>query len=178
METATEVRPQPSRLSTLLWWTVLFLALVVADDLAFGWIFWIIAVLTHPFVSAAVAFAVYWVVGYKITMGGLSPNPGRLTGWFLHRLQLERKNSDLKALEESLMNKITSVTIAVPMSLLFGGVVTVLWLYKRTVVNYGRARLLAIGLCAIYAVEFAAIHGLGMGSLAGGVLHWIQTALQ
>lgn len=161
MEQPYEKQPQ-SLLRTLYYWTILFISLLIVDDLTFGWIFWTIAQI-HPLVSATLAVTAYWSLGYWITLRGLRPDPGRIASWFLKRLQLERKNSELQAREESLKAKITSVTIAVPMSLLFGGVVTTLWLRRRDIVNDSQAKRLAFWLCGLYALEFALIHALGIG---------------
>lgn len=161
VEQTTEAHEQ-SRLRTFYYWTVLFILLLIADDLTFGWIFWALAQI-HPLISAAIALAVYWSIGYWITLRGLSPQPGKIAGWLLNRLQLERKNPELQARQERLQAKITSTAAAIGLSLLFGGVVTTLYLRRREVVNDSQARRLGFWLCGIYAVEFAAIHALGIG---------------
>lgn len=167
MEPSVEAHRQPL-LRTLYYWTLLLGFLFIADDLTFGWLFWVLSTLTHPLASATAALAIYWAAGFWVTLRGLSPNPGRIASWLLHRLQLERKNRELELREESLKQKITSVSIAVPMSLLFGGVVTTLWLRRREVIDDRRAQQVAFWLCGLYACEFAAIHALGIGSL----LYW------
>lgn|GEM_PF-3887867 len=164
MEPTAEVHRQ-SLLRTLYYWILLFGLLFIADDLSFGWIFWVLSTLTNPLVSAIVALTIYWTVGYWITLRGLKPQPGRFADWLLQRLQLGRKNPELETRQESLKQKITSVTIAIPMSLLFGGVVTTLWLRRREVIDERRAQKVAFWLCGLYACEFAAIHALGIGSL-------------
>lgn len=161
MDNATEVR-RPSRLRTLYYWTILLLLLMVADDLTFGWIFWVLSQI-HPLLSASAALVIYWSLGYWLTLRGLSPEPGKVASRLLSRLQLERKNHELRTREEELKNKVTSVSAAVPMSLLFGGVVTTLWLRRRGVVSESGARSLAFWLCGLYALEFAIIHALGIG---------------
>lgn len=159
----TEMR-QPSRLRTLYYWIALFAILVVVDDLAFGPLFWAIAQI-HPLVSAFAALAIYWAVGYWLLIRGLNPNPGKLARKMLNRLQLgQRKNPELQARQEQLKSKVTSVAVAIPMSLLFGGVLTVLWLRRRNAVSQDGAYLLGFWLCGLYALEFALIHGLGIGS--------------
>ncbi len=157
----TEVRHQ-SRLRTLYYWIALFAILVVVDDLTFGWIFWLLAQI-HPLVSATAALLIYWVLGYWLLIRGLNPNPGKWAHKMLNRLQLERKNPELRAREEELKNKITSVAVAIPMSLLFGGVLTVLWLRRRNVVSDDGAYRLGFWLCGLYALEFALLHGFGIG---------------
>lgn len=157
---------EASRLSrffrTLYYWTLLLVTLVVVDDLTFGWIFWLLSQI-HPLLSALVALCAYWAIGYWITLRGLSPEPGKVARWFLNRLQLERKNPELRAREDELQKKITSIAIAIPLSLLFGGVVTTLWLRRRDVVDDSAAKRVALVLCGLYALEFALIHALGIG---------------
>lgn len=161
MERNHEARNQPF-LRTFYYWTVLLITLMVLDDATFGWIFWALAQI-NPFLSAAVALAIYWALGYWITLRGLSPNPGKVAGWFLRRLQLGHENPELRSREEHLKAKLTSVTASIPMTLLFGGVLTTLWLRRRNIVDSRQAKSLAFWLCGLYALEFAAIHGLGIG---------------
>ncbi len=161
MGNVTEVR-HPSRLRTLYYWIALFAILTVLDDLSFGWIFWALAQVS-PFLSAGVAFAIYWSIGIWLVFCGLRDDPGRIAGWFLNRFQLERKDPELRAREDQLKRRISSIAWAVPMSLLFGGVITSLWLFRRGVVDRQGARRIGILLCGIYAIEFALIHGFGIG---------------
>ena len=161
MEPTVEAHRQ-SLLRTLYYWTALLVALLIADDATFGWIFWALSQI-HPFISAAAALAIYWSIGYWITLRGLKPSPGKVAGWLLRRLQLERKNPELRTREERLKARITSVAVGIPVSLLFGGVVTTLWLRRRNVIDVNQARRVAFGLCGLYAVEFALIHALGIG---------------
>lgn len=159
--THVETRPQ-SRLRTLYYWMLLLVILVMVDDLVFGWFFWGLSQI-HPLLSFVIAIMASWSLGVWLTMRGLAPEPGRLAGWFLYRLQLERGNPELRAREDELKEKITSVGVAVPMSLLFGGVVTTLWLRRRGVVSDESAKRLAFVLCGLYAFEFATIHAFGIG---------------
>ncbi|MBI3983977.1 hypothetical protein HY346_01645 [Candidatus Microgenomates bacterium] len=154
--------PASSRLKTIWWWSVLLGTLILVDDATFGWIFWALAQI-NPWLSALVALVDYWLVGYWITLQGLKPHPHKLAVWFLKRLQLERKNPEVNRREQSLKAKITSVAIATPMSLLFGGVITTLWLVRRGVIDLYQAKRVAFYLCGVYAAEFAVIHALGIG---------------
>ena len=163
METTVEA-PQ-SRLRTLYYWTLLLITLIIVDDLTFGWIFWALAQV-HPFVSASAALIIYWSVGYWITIRGLKPEPGKFASAMLSRLQLDRGNPELRIREEVLKQRIRTVGTAIPMSLLFGGVVVTLWLRRRGVIDDQRARVVAFWLCGLYALEFAVIHGFGIG---GGI---------
>lgn len=161
MVNTSEVR-HPSRLRTLYYWILLMITLIILDDLTFGWIFWGIAQI-NPFVSAAIAFMASWVFGYWLVVCGLSPNPGKIAKILLDRFQLGKKNSELRAREEELLNRMTSIGIAVPMTLLFGGVVSTLWLRRKSVVSDKQAYRVGLVLTGIYAVEFAVVHGLGIG---------------
>jgi hypothetical protein len=161
---------QQAAWKTLYYWVALFIVLVLVDDATFGWIFWLLSQV-DPLLSAMVAVAIYWSVGYWIALEGLRPRPRPLAAWFLKRLQLERKNPELARRELKLMEKITSVALAVPMALLFGGVVTTLYLRRRELVDDHRARRLAFWLQGLYALEFAAIHALGIG----GSIFWART---
>lgn len=161
MRTTLGVRQQ-SRLRTFTYWAMLLIAMVVLDDLTFGWIFWAIAQIS-PLLSAGVAVVFYWAMGYWITLRGLAPNPGRVATRLLKRLQLERKNPELRIREDELKLKMTSIITAVPLSLLFGGVVSTLWLWRNGVVNTPKARSVAFWLCGLYALEFGFIHGFGIG---------------
>jgi hypothetical protein len=156
-------------LKTLYYWLALFIILVLADDATFGWIFWLLSQ-TDPLFSAAVAVVIYWTVGYLIALQGLRERPRPVAAWLLKRLQLERKNPELARRQRKLKESITSVTVAVPMALLLGGVVTTLYLRRRGVVDDDRARRVALWLTGLYALEFAAIHALGIG----GSIFWAR----
>lgn len=168
VENTTEAK-KPSSLRTFYYWAALLITLIMVDDATFGWIFWLLSQI-NPMVSAAAAIAIYWFIGYWITLRGLEPNPGKIASKLLNRLQLERKNPELRRREKQLKNSISSIGIAVPMSLLFGGVVTTLWLRRRNVVDQAKARKVAFWLCGLYAAEFAAIHALGIG----GSIFWMR----
>jgi hypothetical protein len=141
---------------------LLLITLIVLDDLVFGWIFWALAQI-NPFLSATVAFLSSWSFSYWLTVKGLSPNPGKVAALLLSRFQLGHKNPELQRREQELLNKITSIGIAIPMTLLFGGVVTTLWLRRKNVVSATHAYRLGFILTGVYAVEVALVHGLGIG---------------
>jgi hypothetical protein len=162
----------PSTLRTLrslYYWVALFVVLVLADDATFGWIFWLLSQ-ANPLVSAAVAVAVYWTIGYWITLQGLREHPRPVAAWLLKRLQLERKNPELAERQLRLRQKVTSIAVAIPMALLLGGVVTTLYLRRQEVVDDRRARHVAVWLTGLYALEFALIHALGIG----GSIFWVR----
>jgi hypothetical protein len=155
---------------TLYYWMLLFITLLVVDDATFGWIFWVIAQFSL-IIAAVTAFVIYWVVGYWLTLRGLSPKPGKMAGWLLNRLQLGHPNKAQHEFEQRAQSKITSIASAVPMTLLFGGVFTTLWLHRRGIVANHRARRLGFWLCGLYALEPTVIHALGIGGLILLVRH-------
>ena len=161
----TPHKPHLSWLRTLYYWSVLLTVLLVLDDLVFGWIFWVLAQLSLS-VAIAVAVVISWAFGYWLTLRGLSPYPGRVAQFLLRRLQLERKNEELQHRQRQLREKLASSGAAVPMTLLFGGVVTTLWLRRQGAVDEARARKLAFWLSGVYALEFAFIHAFAIG---GGI---------
>lgn len=136
--------------------------MVLVDDLVFGWIFWGIAQWS-PVASAAIGFFASWSVSFWLVVQGVNENPGKLATHLLKSLELERSNPELRMREDSVKNKITSVGVAIPMCLLFGGIVPTLWLWKRDVVSHASALRVGFLLCGFYAVEFALVHGLGIG---------------
>ena len=153
------------RLRTLYYWCILLIALLVLDDLVFGWIFWLLAQL-NLVATIVFAFVASWVAGYWLTLRGLDPNPGRIAKFLLQRLQLERKNEELARREVALRERLASTGAAVPMTLLFGGVVTTLWLRRRELVDARQARRLGFWLSGVYALEFSFLHAFAIG---GGI---------
>lgn len=157
------------RLRTFYYWTLLLAVLLVADDMVFGWVFWVLAQVNYP-ATIAVAFVCSWIFGYWLTIRGLKPNPGRLAEFMLSRLQLERRHPELRKREQQLRDRFVSVGTAATMTFLFGGVVATLWLYRGGSIHQERAHKLAFWLTGVYAVEFALIHAFAIG---GGIL-WIR----
>lgn len=171
MEQNMRERPQ-SLPRTLYYWVALMVTLLVVDDMTFGWAFWAISQFSL-LVSAVAALAMYWVMGFWITLRGLDPQPGRIAGWFLRRLQLGHNNPELHDREERLRAKVTSVAAAAPMTLLFGGVFTTLWLRRRGLVDDRTVKWLAFWLSGLFALEVAAIHAVGIGGLILFVRHHV-----
>jgi hypothetical protein len=153
----------------LFWWAALLVTLVILDDLVFGPIAWLIAQVS-PWLAAVVGFSAMWGLSYWLVVVGVRQDQGRVARLLLSRLQLERRNPAIREREDTLKAHLTSVAVAVPMSLLFGGVVTSLWLYKREVVDERQVRRLALWLTALYACEFVVLHAFGGGRLLAEVL--------
>jgi hypothetical protein len=156
-------------LRNLFWWFALLVTLVILDDLVFGPIAWLIAQV-NPWLAAVVGFSAMWGLSYWLVLVGVRPQQGRVARLLLSRLQLERRNPRIREREATLKAHLTSVAVAVPMSLLFGGVVTSLWLYKREVVDERQVRRLAFWLTALYACEFVILHAFGGGRVLAELL--------
>lgn len=153
------------RLRTLYYWSLLLIMLFVLDDLVFGWVFWALAQVQLG-TTIAIAIVSSWSLGYWLTLRGLKPHPGKIAHFLLSRLQLERKNVELQRREQQFRDRLAAGGAAVPMTLIFGGVVTTLWLRRQGAVDEARARKLAFWLSGVYALEFAFIHALLIG---GGI---------
>ncbi len=143
------------------YWVLLWVLLTIADDATFGWIFWTIAGFS-AWVSAVFAFVSYWLIGYKLVDYGMRDTKPKWADKLLERLMLNRKNPELAQREQQLKDHVTGVVVGLFASLLIGGVVTSLLLYRRGVSRQQVLRYAAVA-TAIYALEFALIHGLGLG---------------
>jgi hypothetical protein len=156
----------------LFWWTVTILTLIVLDDLVFGPVFWSLA-LWSRMGAALAAFFASWAFGTWLVFRGTREEPGRVASFFLNRLWLERRNPDVARRERKVREAVTSALAAVVATPFVGGVVPSLLLYKRDALPVVRIRRLAVLLAALYAVEFAAIHGYGFGgvlrTVVGGI---------
>ncbi len=153
----------------LFWWFVTILVLVLVDDLVFGPIFWSLAVLSRPLAVVA-AFVASWAFGVWLVFRGTRREPGRVAQFFLNRLWLERRNPDVGRRERKVRDSVTSAVAATFSTPFIGGVIPSLVLYKRDLMPVAQIRRLAVFLAALYAVEFAAIHGYGFGGVLRGVV--------
>ena len=154
---------EQSRIRTIYYWITLLLFLVIVDDGLFGPVFWALSQFNLP-LSIVTAFTCSWLLSYWLTLQGMKPVHGWLARTLLRNLRLEQsKDSERERRVQRLREKTTSISIAIPMTLLFGGVIVTLWLLRRGVITPHRARFVALGLTALYAVIFAAVHALGIG---------------
>lgn len=149
-------------LQSSVWWLATFAALVVVGDISDGWVFWVIAHFS-VWLSAASALVWAWGTGYWLTLRGLSPSPGRIASFFLRRLSLEPSGGAVAERTAEMHRRVTSIAWAVPMTLLLGGVVTTLVMRKSGVIVGDACRRWGCWLSGLFAVEFAAIHGLAIG---------------
>lgn len=152
------------------WWTITIITLFVLDDLVFGPIFWGLAVFTTPIVATVVAFCSSWAFGTWLVRAGLKDEPSKLAQGMLNRLMLGHKNSHIHRREESLKRNVASAAGALVVTPLVGGVIPSLLLRKHELMAVDSIRRYSVLLCAIYALEFAAIHGgYGFGAAARGI---------
>ncbi len=146
-------------LSVVAWWLATVLTLVVLDDLTFGPAFWVVARLAGPLVAVIAIFCVYVPAQLVILKGATSDSPGRATSFFLRRLDLERRKPQLARNEQQLRSKVVGAGSAVLLSLVIGGVLPPLLLWRR---GADRRFVLRLGVVTsfVYAAEFALLHGL------------------
>lgn len=149
-------------LVTLGWWAATLATLVVLDDLTFGPAFWLIARLASPTTAFLAALVVYVPAQVLLVRAGTSDQPGRLATWFLSRLDLQRRSAEIGHREQRLRSRVTGIASACGLSLVIGGVLPPLMLWRA---GYGRrfVRRLSVPTAVIYAVEFGVIHGLVPG---------------
>lgn len=140
------------------------LTLVVLDDLTFGPAFWALARLAGPLVAVVAIFCVYVPAQLLILASATSEAPGRVTTFFLQRLDLERRNPQLARNEHQLRSKVVGAGSALLLSLVIGGVLPPLLLWRR---GADRRFVLRLGVATsvIYAAEFAFLHGFVPGIL-------------
>lgn len=131
--------------------------LVVIDDLTYGPVFWVLSIVGPTPIVVGFAFGIYWLVQMFLVREGLKSQPGRAARFFLERLQLERKNAEIGHREQTLHRKVTTAVVALPLSLVIGGVLPPLILARNGVART-TARRLAVVTSGLYAAEFAYLH--------------------
>ncbi len=151
------------------WWTITVLTLFILDDLVFGPVFWTIAV-WNQLAATVIAFAASWAFGMWLIIAGMRPAPSRAASFLLKRLMLERKNEEIAAREASIRKQAWSVAGAFLVTPLIGAVIPVLLLNKKQAMSHAQLLRLALVLTALYATEFALIHGgYGLGAIAHSI---------
>lgn len=153
--------------SFIFWWGVTLVTLVLIDDLVFGPVFWMLSQV-NAVMATATAFGVSLVFQLWVNWAGLQPEPGRTARFFINRLMAAHKRSQVVEREESVRRMIVSGASATAISLLVGGVLPIIFLHRRQMMDVGRLRRLAVLTSTIYAIEFALIHGgYGLGAVVG-----------
>lgn len=98
---------------------------------------------------------------------GLKDEPSKLAQGMLNRLMLGHKNAHIHHREESIKRSVVSAAGALVVTPLVGGVIPSLLLRKHELMAADSVRRYSVLLCAIYALEFATIHGgYGFGAAA------------
>lgn len=142
-----------------IWWIATVVTLVILDDLTFGPLFWLISRTAGPWISAATALVVYTSAQVFIVFRATEDDPGRIAGFFLRRLDLNRRSQHIAANERRLHSQVAGWFSALLMTPIIGGVLPPLLLWRM---GWHRSSVRHVVLvCApIYAMEFAVLHGL------------------
>jgi hypothetical protein len=160
--------------SSIAWWGVTIVTLVLVDDLLFGPFFWVAAQFSR---SMATVFAFLLSFGFQLWLNwaALQPQQGRVAKAMLDRLRVPRKRPEVVAHEASVQQRIVSAASAVATSLLIGGVLPIIFLRDRDVMSVARLRRLSILTASVYSAEFALLHGgYGFGEVLHVVLGWLS----
>lgn len=152
------------------WWGITLVTLLVLDDLLFGPVFWSLAVV-NPGLSTVAAFVASVSFQQWLVHASLRPRQGKFALFFLQRLSLKRKNSEIASREDSLRRTAASVVGALAVTPLIGGVIPILLLNKHQMMERGKLRLFSVLLAVIYACEFALLHGgYGLGAVVRAII--------
>lgn len=150
--------------STIGWWAATLVTLVILDDLTFGPFFWLISRLGSPTAGFLAAFVIYVPVQIALVRAGTSGSPGRLAAAMLRRLDLDRRSKNIADREHRMHERVTGTISALGLSLLIGGVLPPLILW-RSGFSTRFVRVLSVATATIYALEFALLHGLVPGTV-------------
>lgn len=151
----------------IIWWSITLAFLFVIDDLTFGPMFWALA-LVSPVLSTIVAFVASIAFQLVLVREVLRPQRKKIVQFFLRRLLMEeRANPEIEMRERSIKRRAASITGAIVVTPLLGGVIPISVLKKQGDVSENALNLLALPLAVMYATEFALIHGgYGIGAIA------------
>lgn len=146
------------RLATIGWWVITIATLVVLDDLAFGPFFWALSRLAGPVVAVTAIYLIYVPAQLWIVSRAMTDEPGRFATFFLTRLDLERRSPSVAEVERNIRQKVTGISSAILLSLLLGGVIPPLTMWRN---GYGKVTVQRVSIvtAALYATEFALLHG-------------------
>ena len=152
-----DAEPRPW-LSSIGWWSLTILVLTIVDDLTFGPLFWLLSRTAGPLIAGLTAWVAYTVIQIILVRQGTEETPHRVAAFLLNRLSLERRFDQVGEREQSLHASVTDVVTATLASLVIGGVIPPLILYRR-----GRAResvrRISYLTAPLYAAEFGLLHG-------------------
>lgn len=155
---SSTLTPPRRHIETIGWWIVTIATLVVLDDLAFGPFFWAISRLAGPLVAVVAIYLVYVPAQLFLVARGTTDRPGRFARFFLTRLDLERKSTKVAEVERSIRQKVTGISSAILLSLVLGGVIPPLTMWRHGYERRTVKRVSAVT-AVLYATEFALLHG-------------------
>lgn len=141
-----------------MWWAGTVVILVILDDLVFGPVFWLASRVAGPAVAVLAIYAIYVPTQVFLVRRGTEESPGRLADFFLKRLDLHRRNERVAEVEGQLRSKVTSTLSAIAMTLVLGGVIPPLILWRHGSPT-SFVRRLSVVTAVVYATEFAVLHG-------------------
>ena len=160
------------------WWAVLIVALVLLDDMVFGPISWIAtATATSLFgswgtlLSTAAMFIVSFALQMWLNVTALTARPSKVYVAFEAKLIAGRKRPQLQQRQQKLQGQVRSGLSALALAPLVGGVVPIIFLIYGQKMSGAALLRLSFATSAIYAVEFALLHGgYGLGRALGWLL--------
>ncbi|MEI2700182.1 MAG: hypothetical protein V9E94_18290 [Microthrixaceae bacterium] len=124
--------PSPAPLVAAGWWIATLATLVVLDDLTFGPFFWAISRLRGAGAAVAAVYIIYVPVQVYLVHRATEPEAsGRFATFFLSRLRVERRSEAIAEREEALHGRVLGTGSAVALSLVIGGVLPLLLLWRR-----------------------------------------------
>lgn len=152
------------RLSVVAWWLATLATLVVLDDLTFGPAFWLLSRVSGTWTAVIVVYLIYVPVQVLLVVRGTAPDPGRIASFFLRRFDLERRSAHVARNEQALHRRVLGAGTALLMSLVIGGVLPPLLLWRQGA-ERADVRRLSVLTASVYATEFAVLHAVVPGSL-------------
>lgn len=153
----------------IFWWGITLITLFILDDLLFGPVFWVLSVV-DPVLSTGAAFIASVIFQNWLIRAGLKEQPNKAATFFLKRLMLERKNTEIAKREESIKHRAASAAGALMVTPLIGAVIPVLLLNKHNLMSTDKLRRFSVLLTFVYGIEFALIHGgYGIGAIIRAV---------
>lgn len=131
--------------------------LLVLDDLTFGPAFWFVARVWGAVPAVIAVYVVYVTAQIYLVRRATTTDPGRLASFLLGRLDLDRRSRRIGENEERLHARVAGGLSAVFMTLLIGGVLPCLLLWRG---GYSTefVRRLSIVTSVVYATEFMLLH--------------------
>lgn len=144
---------------TVFWWVATLAVLVVLDDLTFGPAFWLISRTLGPGIAVLAIFASYVPAQLYLVYQGSKGSPGRVSAWWLKRLDLERRSIHVRRNEAAVRRQVTGSVSALLLSPVIGGVLPPLILQRKGTPQ-AVVRGIAWPAAIIYAATFALLHGM------------------